>query len=88
VLEAMACGCPVITGSNSSLPEVGGAAALYVDALNTEELAAALHHVATDEGQRQTMRDQGLEQARRFAWRYTAEQTLAVYQSAVAGHGP
>jgi glycosyltransferase involved in cell wall biosynthesis len=80
VLEAMACGCPVITADNSSLPEVGGDAALYCGATDVAGLAAAMERVATDEALRGGMVARGLAQAKRFSWEASARTTLDVYR--------
>ena len=78
VLEAMACGTPVITSSCSSLPEIGGEAALYVDPTDEAELSAQLLKVR-DPAMRQERSRLGLEQAARFSWEAAARQTLALY---------
>jgi glycosyltransferase involved in cell wall biosynthesis len=80
VLEAMASGCPVITARSSSLPEVGGDAARYVDPADILEMAGALRTVLGDDGLQQTMRVRGLAQARSFSWQASADRTLALYQ--------
>jgi alpha-1,3-rhamnosyl/mannosyltransferase len=80
VLEAMQCGCPVVTANNSSLPEVGGDAALYVNAEDDESLSSALLRVLGDEALRRTMVERGLSQAKRFSWRACAEATAAAYR--------
>lgn len=74
VLEAMACGTPVITSSSSSLPEVGGDAALRVDPLDTIDLSDAMYRVLADRDLREDLRDRGLKWVRAFSWRRTAEQ--------------
>jgi glycosyltransferase involved in cell wall biosynthesis len=81
VLEAMACGCPVITANNSSLPEVGGDAAEYCDANEIDSIANVMRNVLNNRTLREQMSRRGLEQAARFSWRATAEQTLGVYRS-------
>ncbi len=80
-LEAMACGCPVITSNTSSLPEVCGEAARYVAPTNTRELAAALREVALSEKLRQRLSDRGQARARHFTWAACAEKTVEVYES-------
>jgi glycosyltransferase involved in cell wall biosynthesis len=74
VLEAMACGAPVITSSSSSLPEVGGDAALRVDPYEAVDLSDAMYRVLTDADLRADMRERGLKWVRGFTWRRTAEQ--------------
>jgi len=73
VAEAMASGVPVITSNTTSLPEVGGAAALYADPNSSAELAAALRQVLADAPLRARMREQGLEQVKRFDWQRSAQ---------------
>ncbi len=80
VLEAMSCGCPVITADNSSLPEVGGDAALYCDASDTEALAEAMERVGSDGALRTRMAARGREQAARFSWEAAARTVLDVYR--------
>ncbi len=79
VLEAMACGTPVITSNASSLPEVAGDAALLVPAEDTEALAAAMTRVWNDPTLAAAMQEAGLAQASRFSWQRTAQETIAVY---------
>ncbi|MGI5991526.1 MAG: glycosyltransferase family 4 protein [Methanosarcina sp.] len=80
-LEAMACGCPVITSNSSSLPEVVGDAGLLVDTCNIDHLVDSMHKVLTNEELRQRIIKRGLEQAKSFNWRKCAEETLEVYKS-------
>ncbi|HOC68431.1 MAG: N-acetylgalactosamine-N,N'-diacetylbacillosaminyl-diphospho-undecaprenol 4-alpha-N-acetylgalactosaminyltransferase [Candidatus Hydrogenedentes bacterium ADurb.Bin101] len=79
VLEAMACGCPVITSGTSSLPEVGGEAALYVEPADVDGLTRKMEAVAGDADLRAVMAGKGLERSRLFSWRQCAEETLACY---------
>lgn len=74
VLEAMACGCPVITSKVGSLPEVGGQAALYVDPENVSDIAEKIDSVD------QSLVAKGLTQAKKFSWEKTARETLKVYE--------
>ncbi|MGC1308200.1 MAG: glycosyltransferase family 1 protein [Phormidesmis sp.] len=78
VIEAMACGTPVITSNLSSLPEVAGDAALLVDPYNIDELADAMRLVASDTQLRQTLQSAGLQRAQHFSWQKTGEQTAQV----------
>jgi glycosyltransferase involved in cell wall biosynthesis len=80
VLEAMACGAPVVTSNVSSLPEVAGDAALMVTPTDVTALGAALHRVLTDAALRQQMTARGLAQASKFTWENAARQLLAVYE--------
>lgn len=77
-LEAMACGAPVITSNVSSLPEVVGPAGILVDPDNVDEMADAIHKIAVDSNLREELGRKGLEQARLFSWRKSAENVLAV----------
>jgi glycosyltransferase involved in cell wall biosynthesis len=79
ILEAMACGCPVICSDVSSLPEVAGDAALLIDPQRPEELSHALDKVLTDSELREQMVIRGLERARKFTWQETAARTLEVF---------
>ncbi len=80
VLEAMACGTPVITSNLSALPEVAGDAAILVNPYQVEEIAAAMHTVMNDGMARSHLRTAGLARARHFRWEKTAEKTAAVLQ--------
>ncbi len=74
VLEAMACGTPVVTSASSSLPEVGGDAALRVDPHDAIDLADAMYRVLTEAHLREDLIERGLKWVRGFSWRRTAEQ--------------
>jgi glycosyltransferase involved in cell wall biosynthesis len=80
VLEAMACGCPVVAYRNSSLPEVAGTAALLVDDGDAVALGRAAARVLTEPGLAARMRAAGLAHARQFTWRRTARTTIGVYE--------
>lgn len=80
VLEAMACGTPVVTSNTSSLPEIAGDAALAVSPTNPVALSGALLNAVADEALRAQMIERGLKQARRFTWEDAARQLLAVYE--------
>jgi glycosyltransferase involved in cell wall biosynthesis len=83
ILEAMQTGCPVITASNSSLPEVGGDAAIYVNPNNLAELAGAMSRLLESEDYRKDMIMRGRKQAARFSWEETARLTLATCLSSL-----
>ena len=80
ILEAMACGCPVVCSNSSSLPEVAGNAALYHHPLDKEALTDQLSRLLTQPTLAATLRQKGLEQAARFSWEACAAQTWQVLQ--------
>lgn len=80
VLEAMACGTPVVSSSASSLPELGGQAARYFDPHDAAQMASVIQTVLADQGLRHEMRRLGMAQAASFSWERTVRETLAVYQ--------
>lgn len=73
VLEAMQCGTPVITANNTSLPEVGGDAVLYISGHDTAETAELLAKVYTNEKLRETLKAKGLTRAKEFDWHKTSK---------------
>jgi glycosyltransferase involved in cell wall biosynthesis len=79
-LEAMACGIPVLTGKGTSLPEVCGAAAIYVEPSSITDIAAGLKTLAIDCHLRDKLRRLGPEQASRFTWDAAAAKTLAILE--------
>lgn len=83
VLEAQACGVPVLTGDNSCLPEAGGEAALYVHAESLESIAAGLVRLATDGALRASLAEMGVVNARKFTWERSAQQLLDAYAKAM-----
>ncbi|MGK7911924.1 MAG: glycosyltransferase family 4 protein [Synechococcus sp.] len=78
VLEAMACGTPVITSNLSSLPEVTGDAALLVDPLNVDELAAAMESLVVSPSTRSQLKSAGLARVTQFSWTQTGQLTSEV----------
>jgi glycosyltransferase involved in cell wall biosynthesis len=80
VLEAMACGTPVITSNCSSLPEVAGEAAILVDPYNVRELAAAMQLLLVDGEARSRLVQLSLERASLFSWEKTGRQTVEILQ--------
>jgi glycosyltransferase involved in cell wall biosynthesis len=91
VLEAMACGCPVITCRNSALPEVAGDAAIYVNETDVTDLVFALNKVQAPK-YRQQLIEIGLQQSRQFSWKKMADtiaiELLNTYSQLQQGHLP
>jgi len=81
VLEAMACGTPVITSNTSSLPEVAGKAALMVDPYRPWELLEAMKNVLLDEKLYNMLRERGLKQSQKFSWEKSAKETLQIFEN-------
>jgi glycosyltransferase involved in cell wall biosynthesis len=80
VLEAMACGCPVVTSDRSALPEVGGNAALYAPPDEPSAIGDRLLEVLRDAALAGDLAARGAERAAGFTWRRTAERTISVYE--------
>src|SRR5215472_2878894 len=80
ILEAMACGCPVVTYRNSSLPEVAGDAAVLVADGDFEAMGRAAAEIALDPNLAAVLRNAGLRRSRQFSWRKAAQATIAVYR--------
>lgn len=80
VVEAMACGAPVLTSNVSSLPEVAGDAARLVDPLETGGIRDALRDLLEDPEKRTDLRRRGFERAATFSWERTARSTLELYR--------
>jgi glycosyltransferase involved in cell wall biosynthesis len=81
-IEAMACGCPVISSARGSLAEIVAQAAAIVEPENVDDMARALEHMATDEVGRAQLIASGFQNARRFDWRANAKSVLEVYIAA------
>lgn len=84
VLEAMACGCPVVTSNTSSMPEVAGDAAILVDPSQVGAITKGITDVLNNSYMAADLRERGLLQCQRFSWYQTALETLNVYRE-VAG---
>jgi glycosyltransferase involved in cell wall biosynthesis len=78
VLEAMACGAPVLTSTSSSLPEVVGDAALSVDPSDTNAIARGLQELASNDALCNDLRQRGFARVQQFTWERCAQQTLDV----------
>lgn len=80
VLEAFTSGAAVITSRTTSLPEVAGEAAVYVDPLDVDDIAGAIKIISEDSDLRSSLIRKGLERAKKFSWKTTASETLKVYE--------
>ena len=83
-LEAMQCGCAVISSNTTSLPEVVGDGGILIDPTSTEDLSRALRKIATDAPFRHDLGARARARADSFSWRRTAEETLHVYEETLA----
>lgn len=83
IVEAMACGTPVLTSSVTAMPEIAGGAAILVDPTNVEAIADGLKRMASDEGLRRTLSARGLERAKAFSWQSTSERVRAALACAI-----
>ncbi len=86
VVEAMACGTPVITGRVAALTEVAGGAVAHVDLLDADSIGEAIVTLARDPDRREHLKGLGLQRARAFSWEQAARETFKVYRQAVDGH--
>lgn len=84
ILEAMAHGCPVISSTSSSLPEIGGDACFYFDPDNTDELAEKMEFIITDSDQRQVLIEKGKKRITNFSWEACASETLKILEQSTA----
>lgn len=80
MLEAMACGVPVITSNTSSMPEVAGDAALLIDPYKPEEITAAMVRIMADKKLKAEMISKGFVQAAKFSWKAMAQHVLEIYR--------
>ncbi len=80
IVEAMACGTPVITSNVSAMPETAGGAAVLVDPYSVEDIASAMHRIASDAALRTRLREQGLQRAQHFTWENAARSILQLYE--------
>jgi glycosyltransferase involved in cell wall biosynthesis len=87
VLEAMACGTPVVSSRAASLPEVAGDAALYFDPSSPEDLAFHLERLVQSRELQVCLRKKGIEQAAKFSWQESARRHLALYNEVLGMNG-
>lgn len=83
MLEAMACGVPVITSDTSSMPEVAGDAAFIINPFKPEEITSAMNSLVEDTALRSEMINKGFKQAARFSWKSMAENVLEIYREVI-----
>jgi glycosyltransferase involved in cell wall biosynthesis len=87
LLEAMQCGCPVITSRISSMPEVVGEAGLLIDPHRVEDLQGAMLRLVQEPGLREKLQRAGFEQAKKFSWETSAKITLEVFEKVMSKKG-
>ncbi len=87
IIEAMQCGCPVITSSTSCLPEIAGNAAILVDPHNIKEISSAMRAMTDPDGIRSRLISMGFDQAELFSWKMTAKRTMGVYRNVLRDKG-
>ena len=80
VVEAAACGCPVIGGTEGSVPEIAGDAGLLADPKDPDAIATQIENLLTDESLREDLRAKGIERAKFFSWEKAANECLAIYK--------
>jgi len=83
LVEAMACGCPVVTSNVYAPPEIVGDAGILVDPFNIKAMAYAIHNLVTDESLRKELRRRALKRAKAFSWEKCALEHLKVYKSVI-----
>ncbi|MBF0618525.1 MAG: glycosyltransferase, partial [Nitrospirae bacterium] len=83
VLEAMAANVPVLSSNVSSLPEVAGDAAFYVDPLDVDSITKGLHRLLSDEALRTDLTVRGVKRLNNFSWESAAQKTMDVFLAAV-----
>ncbi|MGD0339228.1 MAG: glycosyltransferase family 1 protein [Bacteroidota bacterium] len=83
LLEALQSGCPIAVSNSTSLPEIGGEAAIYFDPLNVDEMALSIRNIALDSTCRSKLQKLGYKQALKFSWDTMASETLDIYKKAI-----
>jgi len=84
VLEAMACGTPVVCSDSSSIPEVGGDAVVYCDPNNTDDISNKIVQVLNDTELQKSMKVSGIKRAKEFTWEKSASQHIKVFQKVLS----
>lgn len=84
LLEAMACGCPVLSSDAPALPEIGGGSALYVNARDPQAMAEKIRELLEDKNLQNTLKERGLERAKSFTWKANAEALFTLFQEALS----
>ncbi len=80
ILEALACGCPVITSNTSSIPEAGEEAVLYVDPFNVDDIVSKTLLLLNNLKLKKYLIQKGLSHVKKFSWEKTAQKTIGVYK--------
>lgn len=80
ILEAMSCGCPVVTSKEGSIPEIAADAVFSVDAYNADSIAKGIKEVFDNKSLQVNLSSRGIKQAGKFNWKKTAKETMAVYK--------
>lgn len=80
ILEAMSCGCPVVTTTRGSIPEIAGDAAIYVEANSRDDISRSIYDVFKNEKMQRDLSKRGLIQAQKFTWKKTIEGTMRIYE--------
>ena len=83
MLEAMACGVPVITSNTSSMPEIAGDAASIIDPYNHQEITKTMISLMNDQQLRSSLIEKGIERAAQFTWKKMAEEVLHIYEETI-----
>ena len=86
VLEAFSCGCPAILSNNSSLPEIGGDAAVYFNPKDEKSILEAVTKVLQDNLLRERMKQKGREREKLFSWNITTKKTIKLYEKVLSGN--